>query len=219
MKRVCKQCGKEFEIFQSEINFYKSKNLQLPKRCKECRESNKHKKPEDKESAIQEKKPVAAEQVRPLSKESEADTSALVPKMEQSNKKPGFKNKILYFAAAVLIVIFSQLFTNSPENPPAVTTESTELDTNAKLVFRSEKYLNDHYQKHGIEMGFSSAEEYQEAAAAVVNNKNALHKTEAEDGDDVYYLEDTNEFVIVSTDGYIRTYFNPDAGIDYYNRQ
>jgi pyocin large subunit-like protein len=68
-------------------------------------------------------------------------------------------------------------------------------------------------------MGFSSAEEYEKAASEVVENKDALHKTEKEDGDDVYYLEETNEFVIVSTDGYIRTYFNPSNGIDYYNRQ
>ena len=31
--------------------------------------------------------------------------------------------------------------------------------------------------------------------------------------------EETNEFVVVSTDGYIRTYFNPSDGIDYFNRQ
>jgi len=86
-------------------------------------------------------------------------------------------------------------------------------------TFRKAKNLNDHYEKHGIEMGFSSAKEYEEAASAVINNPKALHKTEAEDGDFVYYLEDTNEFVILSTDGYIRTYFNPSAGIDYYNRQ
>lgn len=64
-----------------------------------------------------------------------------------------------------------------------------------------------------------SLKEYEKAASAVVTNPDALHKTEAEDGDDVYYVESTNEFVIVSTDGYIRTYFNPDAGIAYYNRQ
>ena len=68
-------------------------------------------------------------------------------------------------------------------------------------------------------MGFSSATAYENAARNVVNNSNSLHKTEAEDGDDVYYLESTNEFVIVSTDGYIRTYFKPNDGIDYYNRQ
>ena len=87
------------------------------------------------------------------------------------------------------------------------------------LRFRNNKLLEQHYQKHGIEMGFSSAEEYERAAAAVAENPEALHKTEAEDGDDVYYIESTNEFVIVSTDGYLRTYFNPDRGIDYFNRQ
>ena len=68
-------------------------------------------------------------------------------------------------------------------------------------------------------MGFESAEEYEKAAAAVVANPDALHKIEKEDGDDVYYLESTNEFVIVSKDGYIRTYFLPSSGIKYYNKQ
>ena len=68
-------------------------------------------------------------------------------------------------------------------------------------------------------MGFSSAEEYEKAAAQVPYDPEVLHKIEAEDGDDVYYIERTNEFVIVSTDGYLRTYFLPDRGIDYFNRQ
>ena len=33
---------------------------------------------------------------------------------------------------------------------------------------------------------------------------------EEEDGDDVYYLEENNGFVIVSIDGYIRTFFYPE---------
>lgn len=85
--------------------------------------------------------------------------------------------------------------------------------------FRNNNLLTQHYEKHGIEMGFSSKEAYEKAASDVINNPNALHKTEKEDGDFVYYVEDTNEFVILSTDGYIRTYFLPSAGISYYNRQ
>ena len=38
-------------------------------------------------------------------------------------------------------------------------------------------------------------------------------------GDDVYYVEDTNEFVVLSRDGYIRTYFNPDRGKAYFDKQ
>ncbi|MBR6401971.1 MAG: C39 family peptidase [Eubacterium sp.] len=85
--------------------------------------------------------------------------------------------------------------------------------------FRSEKLLKQHYQKHGKDMGFATPEEYEAAASAVVNSSSSLHKTEAEDGDDVYYIEETNEFVVVSTDGFIRTYFNPDGGKKYYDNQ
>ena len=85
--------------------------------------------------------------------------------------------------------------------------------------FRNEDLLESHYEKNGKEMGFSSSKEYEMSASDVVNNPESLHKTEKEDGDDVYYKEDTNEFVVVSTDGYIRTYFNPDSGKKYFDRQ
>lgn len=96
---------------------------------------------------------------------------------------------------------------------------STTVEQTTSYSFRSQEQLNEHYQKHGIGMGFSSAQEYVDAANCVISSPNALHKYEKEDGDDVFYLEATNEFVILSTDGYIRTYFFPDDGIDYYNRQ
>ncbi|MBR5798973.1 MAG: hypothetical protein IKY23_02825 [Lachnospiraceae bacterium] len=85
--------------------------------------------------------------------------------------------------------------------------------------FRSKKLLDDHFQKHGKEMGFASEEEYVEAANRVISSPDALYKLEKEDNDHIYYLEETNEFVVVSQDGYIRTYFNPSAGIKYFNRQ
>ena len=66
-------------------------------------------------------------------------------------------------------------------------------------------------------MGFASADDYQLAAVLVLNNPKSLHKYEKDDGDDVYYLESSNEIVIVSRDGYIRTYFKPNNGIRYYN--
>lgn len=91
--------------------------------------------------------------------------------------------------------------------------------TQQEYVFRNKKLLNDHYDKHGREMGFDSPQDYQSAASAVINNPNALNKIESEDGDYVYYLEETNEFVVLSTDGYIRTYFLPNAGRKYYDRQ
>ena len=94
-----------------------------------------------------------------------------------------------------------------------------ESEVTYEYSFRNEEYLEQHYDKHGVDMGYDSAEEYLAAANQVVADKDTLHAIEEEDGDDVYYLESTNEFVVVSQDGYIRTYFLPSAGIDYYNRQ
>lgn len=101
--------------------------------------------------------------------------------------------------------------------------QNTEIKNAAEEIltyqFRKEQYLTQHFQKHGAEFPYDTEEEYLQGANKVINNPASLHKIEAEDGDDVYYLEETNEFVIVSTDGYIRTYFKPNSGIDYYNRQ
>ncbi len=112
----------------------------------------------------------------------------------------------------------------SQEQEEINVTETTEVEETEEIQtvyyrFRNKKLLNQHYEKHGIEMGFASAEDYEAAASAVINNPDALNKIEAEDGDYVYYVESSNEFVILSTDGYIRTYFNPNAGLAYYNRQ
>ena len=106
------------------------------------------------------------------------------------------------------------------------TADNTSLnapDANEKTetiyTFRNNYLLKEHFDKHGDEFDYSSAGEYENGASAVVNDPDALHKTEKDDGDDIYYLEKTNELVIVSTDGYIRTYFRPDNGIKYYNKQ
>lgn len=42
LERICVQCGKKFKIEDSEIDFYNKKDLNLPKRCKECRDKNKN---------------------------------------------------------------------------------------------------------------------------------------------------------------------------------
>ena len=96
---------------------------------------------------------------------------------------------------------------------------SVPADDYITYEFRNDKLLDQHYEKHGIEMGFGSAEEYESAASDVLNNPDVIHKPESEDDDEVYYLEVTNEFVVLSDDGYIRTYFNPSSGKSYYDRQ
>lgn len=137
----------------------------------------------------------------------------------ETNKERNRGNLVLIRiigAIVALMVLFVGFRQMVPKNNQA---NNSGYSSEAVLTFRNSSLLEEHYEKHGKDMGFSSAEEYEQAAASVVMNVSALHKIEAEDGDDLYYIESTNEFVIVSTDGYIRTYFKPDSGIDYYNRQ
>lgn len=135
------------------------------------------------------------------------------------------KNSALYkiiIGIVMVVAIVFYLYTGqsgNTETPKENESGSVADVADNDLVFRNQELLDQHYEKHGIEMGFSSPEEYVRAANKVLENEDTLHKVEAEDSDDVYYLEETNEFVVVSKDGYIRTYFYPSDGIDYFNRQ
>lgn len=131
------------------------------------------------------------------------------------------RNKRILLVAVIGIIALLLTCCIGPVTEHGQNTETHEAaySNTTALTFRNDKLLNEHYEKHGKEMGFASAKEYEKAAAAVASDPKALHKTESEDGDDVYYIKATNELVIVSTDGYIRTYFKPDSGIKYFNKQ
>ncbi len=114
--------------------------------------------------------------------------------------------------------------TPKPTDTPKPTKAPTDAPTPTEkpvvqYTFRTKSQLDSHFEKHGHEMNASSAEEYLEMANRVIQSEDALHKLEKEDNDHIYYLVETNEFVVLSQDGYIRTYFLPSAGLDYYERQ
>ena len=148
------------------------------------------------------------------------------------------KKSWLYYLIAILVLLFggtgvigtvSDTETTIPQQSTIVVEEQIQAEnqviqeeqyvSESTYYFRNEKLLNEHYEKHGKEMGFDSAKSYEAAANEIINNPDSLHRIEEEDGDDVYYLEENNGFVIVSIDGYIRTFFYPDDGLDYFNRQ
>ncbi len=97
--------------------------------------------------------------------------------------------------------------------------ETSRIGEALKYVFYNEKTMRDHFKKHKEDTGCATVEEYLARANAVIENPKSLHKLEAEDGDDIYYLEATNEIVFVAPRGYIRTYFRPDSGKAYFDKQ
>lgn len=136
-----------------------------------------------------------------------------------------WNKKLVCMLGFIMIVIFAvgcmegDYVSYDDATGSAYSEETYNDEYDIDYSFRNDDLLESHYEKHGEDMGFGSPEEYEMAANRVVDDEDVLHKIEAEDGDDVYYLEETNEFVVISKDGYIRTYFYPNDGIDYFNRQ
>lgn len=132
-------------------------------------------------------------------------------------------SKINIRSALIVITLVAVAFVGSKTGLLDYGLPSGEITTIDGITddyeFKSNKLLHDHFERHGLEMGYESPYEYEEGANIVLHSDNLLHKIEKEDGDDVYYLEKTNELVIVSRSGYIRTYFKPDNGIEYFYRQ
>ena len=206
IKRNCKQCGKEFVLSDSEVKFFKDKNLELPKRCSECRKENKNNKDYNINS-------IKKENINNNYKNDSSENN----NYKSVNKKKTFKNIIA--AGLVLVVLFLGKLFNIDINWQAIGTSFGTEESNVSLQFRNETMWEDHFEKHGSEFGYKNKEEYLKGANEVINSSTSKHKTEAEDGDEIYYDEDKNEIVFVSKDGYIRTYFKPSDGINYYNRQ
>ena len=204
IKRKCKQCGKEFVLSDSEIKFFNDKNLELPKRCSECRKENKN---NNKEYDIENSK----------SEKINNNKDNIHKNYKNESKKKTFRNIIA--AGLVLIVLLLGKLFNIDINWQEIRTNFGTQENNVSLEFRNETLWEDHFEKHGSEFGYKSKEEYLKGANEVINSSTSKHKTEAEDGDEIYYDEEKNEIVFVSTDGYIRTYFKPNDGINYYNRQ
>lgn len=194
IKKSCKQCGKEFILNDSEIKFYKEKNLELPKRCNECRKQNKNK---------------------------NLNNDEIKKNIKNNNynrdKKKTTKNIIIAAIVFVLLII-GKVF-NIPFDRINTNIISENNQSNISFEFRNDQFLEEHFLKHGSEFGYKSKEEYVEGANKVINSSQSMHKEEAEDGDDIYYDKNKNEIVFVSKDGYIRTYFKPSDGINYFNRQ
>lgn len=235
--RKCKQCGKEFTLTNLDIDYYSRMGMQLPKRCKQCREMNPQKQFRQEKSAGKLKRSVGLLIVvlvlalglffeseyfpswySDVARSVDANTASSLETYSFQGENTIFSEKaetVQGTAETVQSKAETAQSTAEKAQSKAETTQAAE----SLYKFRNADFLAEHYEKHGISMGFATAEEYEKAASRVISSPDSLHKTEKEDGDDVYYLDSTNEFVILSTDGYIRTYFSPDDGKDYFDRQ
>ncbi len=88
-------------------------------------------------------------------------------------------------------------------------------------LFASEEKLVKHFLKHGKDFGNISEAQYLSRAQQLLNSKSCgdiLTKIRS-NGDILFYNKATNEFAIKSSEGYIRTFFKPSNGLDYFLKQ
>ena len=200
LNRVCVQCGKRFTLSDNEIDFYNSKNLDLPKRCKTCREINKGKKAEYKRYTKRTK----------VSEKVSTPTGSVV----------GFflLFLLLEMGIPVTTAFVVSLVSAMVSAVPIYLFEIQEFDTAPyTYTFYDTASMVSHYVKHGKEVGCDSMENYLYKANAVIENPKALKKIQQTDGDTAYFYPPTGDFAVVAKAGYIRTYFKAD--LHYFNKQ
>ena len=214
MKKTCVQCGKTFQISESEKQFFESKNLTLPKRCRECREKNKN------------------------SGNSQKNTKA-TKNTSKYNSYYVKKDKTVTLTTVILTIIVALVaFILKTDITFTIITSGVallslikyilglgkgkvfiqEFDTSIyKYTFYDTNSMVKHYVKHGEQTNCNSMEDYLYKANMVIVDKKSLTKEQKKDGDRIYYNNRTKEFVVIAKAGYVRTYFI--ASDKYYNKQ
>jgi hypothetical protein len=208
MTRKCIQCDKAFTISDSELEFFTSKNLSIPKRCKECREKNKANKSNSYSKSESEYRSYYTDNAN------DSDLAIAVITFIFS--------VVLLFLKVQHVWIFSGLisltafwnFLKGKFNRVYI----QEFDSSIyKYTFYDTKSMTKHYVKHGRQTNCTSMEDYLYKTNLVILDKGNLSKLQKKDGDTIYYNPKTKEFVVVAKAGYVRTYFI--ASDKYYNKQ
>lgn len=205
--KKCVQCGNEFTLSDGEVNFYIGKGLNLPKRCKQCRNKNK-------------------------SKTVSAHNASSLGNKHSDNYRSYYINKInykfcLYVISAAFIIslvaadLISDMFILCAVLIPVIAVSAIilivhrtsnkiyieEFDTSIyKYTFYDTASMVKHYVKHGNEVDCESMEQYLFKANYMLSRTDNLSRIQ-KDGDMAYFNKNTCEFAVIARAGYVRTYF------------
>jgi pyocin large subunit-like protein len=90
------------------------------------------------------------------------------------------------------------------------------------VPFETPALLTDHFTKHGAEFGAADENDYLARADAFCYGQLDAHTEEhirTTDGAVLRYNNLTNEFGVVGSDNFVKTYFKPSAGRRYFLRK
>lgn len=111
----------------------------------------------------------------------------------------------------------------APDQHPAPAVRSTEPSTvlRSDVGFRSERLLEEHYRKHGREVGARSEADYLRMAQALRDRPagGPILEEGRSDGVLCRFDRSTGLFLAYEPDGVIKTCFKPNDGESYFHRQ
>lgn len=191
MKIKCVQCGKVFELNKSEIDFYKSKCLDLPKRCKSCRDKNSGKYLAD----YTVKHPVNLI----LSVLFFVICMSLVYFYFVAHSFTGGVPAALISITALLSLVFLSCYKRRKRY-------DVSFSNKYRYNFYDAENLVKHYYKHKDDVGCNDIESYLKMANNTVFDRQSINKTVA-NGDTVYYNKITGDYVVLAKAGYIRSFY------------
>lgn len=153
------------------------------------------------------------------------------------------KNRRLWFLAPVLVALLLLGFARRGGNPPAsapptvdtavsaaspapapdaeATTTDEEQPRHPQIGFRSPELLDEHFRKHGREFHVKSSAAYLRLAQLLRDRPKGGDVLELVRNDAVTckFDRETGAFIAYDSDGTIRTFFRPNDGEAYFERQ
>ena len=150
IKRNCKQCGKDFVLSDSEIKFFKDKNLDLPKRCSECRKENKN----NSSSKNSNKNENINSNKNDNIKNKDGNSSTTIKNNINHNGKGKTFRNIIIAGLVLVVLLIGKLFNIELNWTDIGTTLENGQSTNVSFQFRNDQLLEDHFLKHGNEFDF-----------------------------------------------------------------
>ncbi len=182
MKRTCDRCGKVFDISEAEIGYYEQQKQKIPTSCYACRRSER----------LRRTLPVVPKGVGRFGRN----------RFGIGHAMPGMFSILLLTAVFMLgRSSFNGGDTVSRQPGTSVTQPGAVSKT---YIFKDFDQLVQQFETYGKAMGYDSEEEYLAAANEVIADPKSVHSTK--DGEESYERRQTGEQVILSADGYIRTF-------------
>ena len=127
--------------------------------------------------------------------------------------------QILVFLAAAFLIVLARTSVLELPAPESILPTHHEQQANEQLYWGNLGTLQDHFQRHGADFLAKDREDYAWQAHTLYMNRGQYQMKEDNDGSIRIYDAATNAFGAYNADGTTKTYFKPDNGQAYFDRQ